>query len=892
MHEALPGFSPSVSAGTGRVRYGPAVISSMSITDTGDREVWERRARLAESLDAARNEFAADARLGHGGVRAHVRLSDRIDGLLTEIVDDSLSQTAARVAVCAIGGYGRRRLCLHSDIDLLIIVDGRIGAQEERFVKAVLHPLWDLRLTVGHQIRELAELADPSERERVARDNPEFLLALADTRFLAGSPEIADAVRRPFAGANAEQASAVAAALLILTSKRHAQFNDTVYQLEPDVKDSPGGIRDVNAARLIRTFADIPASPTSADDVVRLSEAEEFLLRTRSILHLETGRNLNVLTHPLQETVAETLGYSGSRAHHQVELLMGDYFRHAREVSRVLDRAQRVARAPRVPVPSRPLDDNMEIVVDGVRFVDPTQTMRDPDAWLRLFARAVDEGCAVSDEALSLLERVVDRLPGPDFVDTEFDRQVLMDFLRPRAGLYDRLTEMRDCGLLSRIFPEFERIQCRVIRDFYHRYTVDEHTLLTIRNVESLLDPANASRRRFAALLSELRNPELLTLALIYHDAGKWKDEDHASESVRLATTMLDRLKLSPESRHTVDFLIGQHLQMSHVAFRRDSEDPDIVRRFADLVGTEEHLKMLCLLTFADVGAVSPETLTPWKEELLWRLYVDTYNHLTRAYADEVIDRRQTGPPSLLAERPADIPEAEIAAFLGGLPRRYLALFSPDTIFRHIRLARDIQSDHVHLFLERKADVWDLTVVTLDKRYLFSNISGVLAYFGMNILRGQAMTNTNGLVVDVFEFTDQEGFFHHNPDAVPEFHRTMQSAVAGSVEVTALLRAKQRSLVYRRPQRVDPVIYFDNEHSHRYSILEIVADDAVGLLHRISRVISEQGCDVDLVLISTEGHKAIDVFHLTKDGAKVDDATQATLKDNLAHMLEAAHEAH
>jgi [protein-PII] uridylyltransferase len=862
----------------------------MPTTETGDRGIWERRARLAEALDAARHEFTADARLGHGGVRAHVRLSDRVDALVGQIVADAREQTDARVAVCAIGGYGRRRLCLHSDIDLLIIVDGRIGAAEERFVKAVLHPLWDLRLTVGHQIRELAELADPSERERLERDNPEFLLALTDTRFLSGVEEIATAVRAPVAGPGSEQAGAVISALLGLVSRRHAQFNDTVYQLEPDVKDAPGGTRDVDAARLIRAF--MAPQGSGGDDIVRLNEAEEFLLRTRAILHLDTGRNLNALTHPLQETVAESLGYLGSRPHQRVETLMGDYFRHARGVNRALERARRLARPPQGPAAPRPLGDNVEVVADGVRFLDPTQAMRDPDAWLRLFARAVEQGCPVSDEALALLERVVDRLPGPDFVDTEFDRRVLMDFLRPRPGLYARLTEMRDCGLLSRIFPEFERIQCRVIRDFYHRYTVDEHTLLTIRNLETLLDPASASRRRFSALLGELHEPELLTLALIYHDVGKWKDEDHATESVRMATTMLDRLTLSPEARHSVDFLIGQHLQMSQVAFRRDSEDPEVVRRFADLVGTEEHLKMLCLMTLADVGAVSPETLTPWKEELLWRLYVDTYNHLTLAYADELIDRRQAGPPSLLADRPADIEESEIVQFLGGLPRRYLALFSPDTIFRHVRLARDIRHDHVHLFLERKADVWDLTVVTLDKRYLFSNISGVLAHFGMNILRGQAMTNTNGLVVDVFEFTDQEGFFHHNPDAVPQFHQTMQDAVAGLIEVPGLLKGRRRSPMYRRPHRVDPIIHFDNEHSHRYTILEIVADDAVGLLHRVSRVISEQGCDVDLVLISTEGHKAIDVFHLTKDGAKVDDAAQRALKDNLAHMLEAAHETH
>jgi [protein-PII] uridylyltransferase len=309
-------------------------------------------------------------------------------------------------------------------------------------------------------------------------------------------------------------------------------------------------------------------------------------------------------------------------------------------------------------------------------------------------------------------------------------------------------------------------------------------------------------------------------------------------------------------------------------------------------IGTEDLLKQLCLLTFADVSAVSPDTLTPWKEELLWRLYVDTYNHLTLAYADELIDRGQVDVPSLGAARPDDISEEELSQLLAGFPKRYLALFDAESIYRHVRLARDIHPDEPRLFLEQKAGVWELTVVTVDKPYLFSNICGVLSYFGMNILRGQALTSPTGLVLDVFQFTDQEGFFQHNPTATPQFYRVLQDVVAGSIDITALLRGKERSVLYRRSQRVAPVIYFDDEHSQKYTVLEIIADDALGLLHRISRTISSQGCDVDLVLISTEGEKAIDVFHVTKGGVKLDETAQVALKDGLARMLEGEHEAH
>jgi [protein-PII] uridylyltransferase len=467
-------------------------------------------------------------------------------------------------------------------------------------------------------------------------------------------------------------------------------------------------------------------------------------------------------------------------------------------------------------------------------------------------------------------------------VATPVQRQAIRDLLRPRPGLYARLSEMHDCGLLGRVFPEFDRIHCRVIRDFYHKYTVDEHTLLTLRNLESLLTPATPARARFAGLLHEIHAPDLLSLALLFHDVGKWTEDNHAVESTRMAQTMLDRLELARDARRTVEFLIEHHLQMSHVAFRRDSEDPEVVRQFANLVGSEDQLKMLCLMTLVDIEAVGPGTLTPWKEEQLWRLYVDAYNHLTLAYADELIEKDPAKLTVLRAGRPADISEDELLRFVGGLPRRYLSIFD----YRHVRLARNLTRGDVHAILERKDDIWELTVVTLDQPYLFSNICGLLSYFGMDILRGQAMTTADGMVLDVFQFTDQEGFLQHNREATADITRRLQGAVAGTVDVTALLEGKERSVVYRRPRRVPPVVRFDVGHSRKYTVLEIVADDALGLLYRISRVISRHGCDVDLVLISTEGRTAIDVFHVTKRGAKLTDSEEQDLKGGLESMLD------
>jgi [protein-PII] uridylyltransferase len=843
----------------------------------------EFRDGAAAALAAAREEYAADARSGRGGRATVQRYADRMDGLVRTVVDAASDRTATAFCVCAVGGYGRRALCLHSDIDLLVVFDGVIGPSEERFVNALLQPLWDLRLALGHHVREFDEF-DASDTS-----NPEFLLCLLDLRFLGGDPSLFERVvaridQRP-------GPTVVIEPLLALIEQRHQGFNNTQYQLEPDIKQAPGGLRDIAAARHLRALAPhaFDGVPVDASSDERVLEAEEFLLRIRSVLHLLGGRDVNLLTHELQEKVAEAVGTAGAHPHHRVESLMSGYFLRARTVVRALASAVRAVRPTATAFPTRRVGRQFEIDSDGVWFTTPERAANQPSLWVDAFRVALDHGSRVSERALSLIEQNLSRSTPDDFVSTEGERQQLRKLLVPRRGLYDRLSEMHDCGLLNRIFPEFAKVHCRVVRDFYHKYTVDEHTLLAIRGLEALLDPPNPGRRRFTSILQEARAPELLTLALLFHDVGKWREADHAQESVRLAQSMLDRLELPDEERAIVEFLIREHLQMSQVAFRRDSEDPQVAARFAELVATEEQLKLLCLMTLADVGAVSPDTLTPWKEDLLWRVYVDTYNRLTLGYADQLVDRDPAGLAVLIAGRPGDISEQELVTFLEGLPRRYLSTFGLSAVYRHVRLARNIRPDEVHTFLEKHDDVWELTLVTMDKPFLFSNISGVLSSFGMDIHRGQAMTTPHGLVLDVFEFTDDEGYLKQNAAATTAISKMLEQAVAGSVDVTALLAGRMRSAIHRirTHHRRPPVVHFDNEHSRKYTVLEIVADDAPGLLHRISRVISGQGCDVHLVLISTEGKRAIDVLHITRAGAKLAEADQTALAGDLQQVLEA-----
>jgi len=818
-------------------------------------------------LEAARRELGDDILRGEGGRIALERYSARLDALIAQLVADA-PPAGRRVTVAALGGYGRRHLCLYSDIDLLIVFDGALEEADEQFLRALLHPLWDAGLVVGHQVRELDELS------RLEVDNPEFLLALVDARPLGGDSPLFAQFQELF---HSPQTHAfIVGALERLIDERHAQFNGTLYQLEPDVKDAPGALRDLTAVRTLAALTDPSLLRQGPEASERLADAEDFYLRIRSVLHYESKRNQNLLSHTLQERAAELLGYPGPLAQQQVERLMGDYFRHARVVTRALEWARRSA--------PMPVDVNVGRGADGIRFIDRAKAAVQPATWLSTFQAALDGDCDVANDALVCMRQNAERFTAADFFPTPEHRAAMLRFLRPRAGLYNRLSEMHDCGVLGRMVPPFQAITCRVVRDFYHKYTVDEHTLLTIRNLERL--STTPGRERFGSLLQDLASPELLVLALLLHDVGKWRDDDHATESVRMARQVFEILELPEEAAELVEFLIASHLRMSQVAFRRDTEDPEIVRHFAQVVGVEERLKMLCLLTVADVEAVSLETLTPWKAELLWRLYVDTYNELTLGYGDDLIARGEADVSALFGQRPPDLTDAEIGSVLEGFPRRYLQLFDPDAIYRHVRLFRDMAPDEVHLFLERRHDTWELTVVTLDKPFLFSNICGVLSSFGMDILRGHALTNPNGLVLDVFQFTDAERFIELNAAAQDLIFQAINDVVAGRANLTDRLRGREQSLIHRREARVKPVVHGDNVASRRYTIVEIVADDALGLLYRISRVISKHDCGVDLVLISTEGHKAIDVFHITKAGAKLTDEEQRTLADDLQRMLE------
>ena len=833
---------------------------------------------LKEALSTARNSLITNTRRAYAGLNTLYKYTDSIDAILHQIYRESNAQNAAPVTLIALGGYGRRHQCQCSDIDLLVLFEGRIGAAEEHCLRSILHPLWDLGLTVGHQVRQLSDFDAPE------LDNPEYLVALREARFLDGDRGLFGQFREACLDTTSQWRLPTIDALVELTQQRHAQFNKTVFHLEPDVKDSPGGLRDATAIRLLRDMRDESALKPNTD-LGRIEEAEDFMLRVRSVLHMERDRNLNILNHELQELVASAFVSPGKDKQQQVEAMMSTYFHHAQIISRALSAE---LKAFQVPAHSTvvPIDKELEQAWDGIRFVDGTRASLQPHTWLRPFELSLERETDISEQVLTCIERHGDRHPPERFFPSTEERDLLLRVLKPRPGLYARLSEMHGRGLLGRLFPEFQKVYCHVIRDFYHKYTVDEHTLLTIRNVEHLCSPRSKSLERFSGLLKETKEPELLVVALLFHDVGKWTNKNHSEEGARMAVGALRRIRLPEQSIATVEFLIRHHLQMSVAAFRRDIDDPDTVIQFSRLVGTEERLKLLCLLTLADVNGVGPDVMTPWKEEMLWRLFVSTYNRLTLEYGDDVIADTETALEDLYRRLPEDIPQEEVLTFVEGYPTRYLRVVDQLDVFEHVRLSRNLKPAELHATIRETDASWELSAIALDQPGLFANICGVLSYFGMDILRGQAMNNDHGVVLDLFQFADHEGYLRLNTGAKKEIIELLSDVAAGKTDIDSNLDGRQRAEHSRsQPGQIKPVVRFNNDYSRRFTVLEIVARNAWGLLYKISRTISLHECDIELVLITTEGAQAIDVFHLTKNNNKLSPAEQDAIAKTLHSTL-------
>jgi [protein-PII] uridylyltransferase len=503
-----------------------------------------------------------------------------------------------------------------------------------------------------------------------------------------------------------------------------------------------------------------------------------------------------------------------------------------------------------------------------------------------LFTEAARTGIPLSREAERAIFYILKHPELPQ-KNTQINWATLREIL---AANYPSMAfrPMQRLSLLMEVLPEFKAIDSLVVRDFYHRYTVDEHSLRTIEHLQELAEPPDERAAHFRQLWKTVDRRDLLILALLLHDVGKGMSvENHVTGSLEALESAAARLRLSAYETDEVHFLIEHHLDMSETMQRRDIFDPATVSMFADTVTTQERLQRLCLMTYADIHAVNPEALTPWKAEMLWQLFVATSNHFSRTLdRDRLHASDEVSLLEQVSSQAGGANKREVERFLEGFPRRYRAVHSAPEIAAHFQLYQKLGAEPVQTELKARHHSFSLTLLTADRPALFATISGVLAGWGMNIVKADAFANAAGVVLDTFQFVDLHHTLELNPSEIARFQKSLADIVNGKAPLEPLLKGREIASKAKPPKvPVETRINYDDTSSAQSTLLEIMAQDRPGLLYDVGSSLARLGCNIDVALIDTEGQKAIDVFYLTERGKKLSQPKQELLREVLQSTL-------
>jgi [protein-PII] uridylyltransferase len=855
---------------------------------TGTPTTTVQRQWTREVLDSRRAEIAASHERGASGGTVVRALSDLADEVVIDLfrqAQDNLSVNS--VCLVALGGYGRRELAPYSDIDLMFLARSCDG-QTKAISAKVLHALWDLGFQVGHSVRSIQDCVAMSRTELMVRTS------LMESRWLAGDQELFEECVQTLHGQ--VTARSVQQFLVDKLEERRQEYNRfgaTNFLLEPNVKKSRGGLRDIHLLQWVAlarygtsSYDQLATRGTLAPrDAVALQQAHEFFRRVRNELHFHAGRAQDILTFDEQLRIAGLWGFANAAHLLSVEQFMQQYYRYSTRVSDITGQFvdavrtrtlwQRVAswlparRVDRFFVLTRneltvPRELRPELMADGTRI-------------LRLFQLSQLNGVQVAHDLLQDLTAHVTALPDAVFSSPEAGAQFLAILSGP-ARVADTLSLMHRIHVLERLIPAFGPVRGLMQFNAYHKYTVDHHSLLAVAEAERI----GAGQELFGQVYQEIKRKDILHLTLLLHDLGKGQAEDHSIVGERLAREVAQHLSFDEHETRLLTFLVRYHLLMSHTAFRRDPSDEKVVLAFARQVGTVEALKMMYVFTAADISAVGPEVLTRWKETLLSELYLKTLDELSgeqESAAKNLDQRKEANRKAVWKIVENQLPLEWTRRQLEAWPERMLAFSSPERIADQLYWVWRLEKTPVLVNAEYEAALrtTEYTVYTRDALTpgIFSKIAGVLAAKGVQILDAQIATLADGIVVDTFRVLD--GDYAEGPPAhrLADIREAIAAVLTGRSSVETLLREASRFGAGKQgvPLREPTVVQVDNETSDRYTIIDVFADDRQGLLYVITRAIFELGLSVHAARISTKLDQIVDVFYVTEEnGSKVDES--------------------
>ena len=871
-------------------------LSSTTPAAVGSQGLQEQREALHQRL-----------REGATGGEVVQAFSDFVDALLIARFREVIQQGNAEIrsswqqcSLVAMGGYGRRELAPHSDIDVMVLTQGNQAEMAHAISKGVFHRLWDLGFQVGHSVRSIAECLSIAETDLPA------CTSLMESRFLGGNPVVFQEFQKKFDRRILKRQSKRFIFDKIEERQReYSKFGGTIFLLEPNIKKSKGGLRDVHLVQWVGqarfgagTIQELSNRGILAfQDYQVVQEAQEFLLRLRGFLHFEANRAQDILTFDDQVRLAEIYGLSDLPNLLAVEQFMQQYFRHTTGLHdrcmRFLEQTQERSWVDRMRRwwPNSLIEGNFRI--EDNRLTIPSEkihgVLESPVWLLRLFEISHDQAVPVDSKILNELSQYLTTIPNEQF-HTEEVSKLFRGILNRPGRIAQTLEAMHQASLLEKIVPAFARVRGLMQFNQYHKYTVDEHSLLAVKETERLQEDQGI----IGEVYRQIQDKDILHLAVLLHDLGKGRPGDHSKIGQEIAHKMADRLELSPQDREALAYLVFHHLLMSHTAFRRDLNDPKIILTFARKMKTVEVLQKMFILTVADISAVGPEVMTKWKESLLGELYARTYESMVKGQESTKPDSEKSllKPEArntlleFIATHGREIPEPEpnwsswVDGQLSQLPDWYIASTPVEQIAAHLLAMRNLSSrpTYVEGRFNEELGISEYVLITRAqaKPGLIMQVTGVLAALGLEVLNAQIMTLDDGTVLDVFSVNDSDCDGHPSDYRLSEVSQEILAVVAEESSVDQVFERRRRMIFGRQfPTGRRPTeVLMDNEASDSYTVIDVFADDKPGLLFILAKTLVTLDLSVHMARIGTRLDQVADVFYVTTTaGVKIHDAT-------------------